>query len=722
MKKLIAAFGFAALATFSAKSQFLGNVANDDHLTCLNNKNYVEYCKKNGLDPHNNPAFNEYEAYTRDFVNNFEIKKAEHGRAVYVIPVVFHVVHLGGVENISDAQIHDEIKNLNINFNKLNADTTDVIPAFKPLIANMEFEFRLAQKDALGNCVSGITRHYSATTDVGDNSTVNAVNMQLNGSSSTTANHYPRNMYLNIWVVRYAQGAAGYTNTPLGASFGSSKYDGIWVLHNYVGSIGTSTESHSRCLTHEIGHWFNLMHCWGPTNNPGCDGTMMSPPCDGDDNCTVDDGVTDTPNTIGWTSCNLSGASCGSPADNVQNYMEYSYCSRMFTEGQKARVHAAANSSLCGRNNLWKAANLAATGTNGTDILCDANFTSDATVICAGDSVQFSDLTYHGATNWSWNFGGGAPGSTSQNPMVTFNTPGQYTVTLDAGDGTSTLTEAKTQYITVLDPVGDWPFDYEDFEGITSIPNADWFIYNSDGQQQWQLQTGFGSSGTKCIKLDNFTFNNEDAKDHFLSETYNMSGATSIHISFKYAYKMRTSSDLEKLKLSVTNNCGLSWSVRKQVNGSAISSATQTTPYNSPVASDWQLFDVTSVPATFYTEGFRFRIEFESDYGNNIYVDDINLEITVGTNDILPNGVDFTVYPNPATDMATISYGLPIAQNIEIYVSDVLGKRVMTVDKGPKLAGENKATINTAQLHSKGIYFVTINSNGITRTQKIVVE
>ena len=54
--------------------------------------------------------------------------------------------------------------------------------------------------------------------------------------------------------------------------------------------------------------------------------------------------VDDTPLTIGWSSCNLGGTSCGS-LDNVQNYMDYAYCALMFTEGQKTRMHACLNSS-----------------------------------------------------------------------------------------------------------------------------------------------------------------------------------------------------------------------------------------------------------------------------------------------------------------------------------------------------------------------------------------
>src|SRR5690606_12694505 len=110
-------------------------------------------------------------------------------------------------------------------------------------------------------------------------------------------------------------GAAGYTTYPSNWS-GTSMSNGIKILHNYVGRIGTSSNSVSTALSHEVGHWLNLAHLWGDSNNPGLPG-----------NCSDDDGVNDTPNTIGWTSCNLSGTTCDGVKDNVENFMEYSYCS-----------------------------------------------------------------------------------------------------------------------------------------------------------------------------------------------------------------------------------------------------------------------------------------------------------------------------------------------------------------------------------------------------------
>jgi plastocyanin len=63
-----------------------------------------------------------------------------------------------------------------------------------------------------------------------------------------------------------------------------------------------------------------------------------------------------------------------------------------------------------------------------------ASFTADKTTIYTGQQVQFTDTSINNPTAWSWDFGGGAAGSTQQNPLVTFNTPGVYDVVLTASN------------------------------------------------------------------------------------------------------------------------------------------------------------------------------------------------------------------------------------------------------------------------------------------------
>ena len=79
-----------------------------------------------------------------------------------------------------------------------------------------------------------------------------------------------------------------------------------------------------------------------------------------------------------------------------------------------------------------------------------ADFTASATAVCVGQSVTFTDTSTNIPSAWTWTIPGATPNnSTIQNPMVVYNTPGTYSVTLVAANFNGADTEAKTGYITV---------------------------------------------------------------------------------------------------------------------------------------------------------------------------------------------------------------------------------------------------------------------------------
>lgn len=422
-----------------------------------------------------NNSRQELENFTQQYIQNNSITAKNDARTIsYTIPVVFHVIHNGGAENISDAQILDALSILNRDYQLQNADTSIVVTPFKNLVADIEIEFKLAQVDPNGDCTSGITRTVSSVSTNANASGNDRIQAVVNEHG-----YWPGDEYLNIFIAADIGGAAGYTYKP-NNWLGGDMENGIHVLSHYVGSIGTSSLGTSRTLTHEVGHWLNLDHLWGGSNSPAQAG-----------NCSIDDGVADTPETMGWTSCNLNGTTCDGNLDNVQNYMEYSYCSRMFTVGQKARMHAALNSGVGNRSNIWSSANLISTGVNNPDEFCKAEFQTSMTQVCAGTQVSFQDLSFDNPTGWTWSFPGATPStSTDQNPVVVYDTPGTYAVSLTATDGSVTDTEAKTGYITVLPQVTNLPF-LESFVTNT-IPSDYWERINISGTAQWQRTTATG--------------------------------------------------------------------------------------------------------------------------------------------------------------------------------------------------------------------------------------
>ena len=83
-----------------------------------------------------------------------------------------------------------------------------------------------------------------------------------------------------------------------------------------------------------------------------------------------------------------------------------------------------------------------------------ADFYSSKTYGYIPHEVQFTDNSTGDINYWNWDFDGdGTVDSWEQNPSYTYMESGKYTVSLTAGEITSS-TETKVYYITVLDPRG----------------------------------------------------------------------------------------------------------------------------------------------------------------------------------------------------------------------------------------------------------------------------
>lgn len=121
--------------------------------------------------------------------------QGEPTRSPYIIPVVFHVLHINGPENVSDSQITNALAAINEDFNKLNADRSQVIPEYANNVADVGVTLQLARFDPNGNPTSGINRIYTTLTNHGID-------------DSAKINQWPQSDYLNIWVVKDLGGSA----------------------------------------------------------------------------------------------------------------------------------------------------------------------------------------------------------------------------------------------------------------------------------------------------------------------------------------------------------------------------------------------------------------------------------------------------------------------------------------------------------------------------------
>ena len=668
-----------------------------DHLRCLINTMTEAYKEAH---PEAAEIMEQESQELEDFTRNFE--GTTNRSEVLIIPVVFHIVHANGVENISNAQVLSAMEVINEDFNALTPGVNNVVSQFQNMVGNVELEFRLAKLDLNGNCTNGIIRTFSQQTFNGDE------------NIKVVSPTWGRASYLNIWVCNNIDGAAGYAYLPGGAPVAG---DGILLQHDYVGRIGTSNQTRSHALSHEIGHWANLRHTWGQSDTPALP-----------TNCSEDDGVADTPNTIGWTSCNLSGSTCGT-LDNVQNFMDYAYCYRMFTTGQTNRMRAALNSGIASRNQLHTQANLLETGVIAPDVLCDADFSVEETrVICPGDVVTFEDYSFNGPTSWLWTFEGGTPASsTSPSPEVMYNSPGVYDVTLFVSNPNGGLTEVKNDFITVLPQADNAVPFYESFESFNSLEpnNENWFVVNQDGGTiKWQLSSNVGYSGSKSVYVRGRN-NTNGAVEFLQSPTYDLTDLDeNAVLTFKYAHAQRQGSTADRLRVWISRDCGDSWTVRRTISMPNLPtvSGNVATEFVPSGQADWAEVSIDNIVSTFLTNEFRFRFEFESFNGNNVYIDDINIidGLTVGIDEV-DFAKEVTLFPNPTNGNAQISLDLRRSGLVSVRVLDISGRTLKQVSSQLRSVGSHVIDIEMNDM-SAGMYLVSIDFEGQSLIEKLIVQ
>jgi hypothetical protein len=210
---------------------------------------------------------------------------------VRTIPVVVHIIHNGGPENLSNTVIQQGIQDMN--------DAFANVGIYDPLTGvNTDIQFCLASQDPSGAGTTGIVRVQSPLTNV---------IMETQDLSLKALSRWDPTKYLNIWLVAeissqsMGSGVAGYAYFP--SSHGQPE-DGIVNEARWFGSNPHNSKIH----VHEAGHYLGLYHTFqgGCTNN----------------NCLTDgDHVCDTPpdNSTAATICTNAMNTCATDDDDLSN-------------------------------------------------------------------------------------------------------------------------------------------------------------------------------------------------------------------------------------------------------------------------------------------------------------------------------------------------------------------------------------------------------------------
>lgn len=331
---------------------------------------------------------------------------------------------------------------------------------------------------------------------------------------------------------------------------------------------------------------------------------------------------------------------------------------------------------------------------------------------CTNQAVQLGDSTTGNPTSWQWtitpntfSFTSGTSAS-SQHPEVTFTAAGSYTVKLvvSNANGMDSLT------LTSAIEVGGYSLPFsEDFE-TSSV--GEWLVDNPDGLNTWSLYTVAGNTpGNLAAGVNNFSYNAAGQRDGLISPPLNLTGLGQVNLSFEYAYRRYNSTYNDSLAVYISTDCGTTWSqvalYGENGSGNFVTGAATTASFVPNATSDWcngtGSPSCPSIDISAYGGNPNVRVKFANicDYGNNLYIDNVNITGSVGVAPV----ADFSANKTTGCPADTVVFTDASTSNPTSWSWSFTPSTVTFINGTSATSQNPEVTFNAA-----GTYQVTLNA------------
>jgi PKD repeat protein/photosystem II stability/assembly factor-like uncharacterized protein len=360
------------------------------------------------------------------------------------------------------------------------------------------------------------------------------------------------------------------------------------------------------------------------------------------------------------------------------------------------------------------------------EILPVVDFTADNIVPCGTDIIRFTDLSLNCPISWQWQFGSTqisfleGTSENSQNPVVQYHETGSYNVTLIAHNANGQAHLTKNNYVMI----GGMPLPYsEDFEN-GSLTDAYWTVENPDLNITWELTEVSGNwPGSHAAWINIFNYYAFGPRDYLVSPPLDFSGFNSLGLYFQHAYASRYSL-ADTLIVSISGDCGDTWTRLYSATLEDLETSPPTEESFAPAsADDWcgagygVDCNILDLSAWAGQSGIRIRFETFGRFGNNIFIDNIQISNSVGVAMQGQDEGEITIFPNPSEGIFNIM--LPVrSEKIQMLVSSAQGQLMFSKDILP---AEDNIRLDASNWPG-GVYFASFISDGMNVTKKIVVR
>jgi lysyl endopeptidase len=353
---------------------------------------------------------------------------------------------------------------------------------------------------------------------------------------------------------------------------------------------------------------------------------------------------------------------------------------------------------------------------------CNTDFTPQITIKNNGtstlDTLAIKYRVNGGAEtvfNWSGTLATGASANVNLAPFTvsggnhTFKVyTSQPNGNADQNNGNDTLNVS----FTTLSATGVSLPVSQGFEN-TTFPPTGWALENPDNTATWARTTAAAAQGSASARKDNLNSNDAGQVDNLLSPFMNFTGYSTATLTFKVAYARYSAAYFDSLIVWATIDCGQTWSrvYNKGNTTLATNGGANLTTQFIPTANQWRTETVNLTPFVGQSN-VRLRFQNKSGYGNFIYLDDINITGTTGSNP-------------PSASFSASASSVCAGQSVTFTNSSTGAATYSWTIQGGTPSSSSDAN-PTAVFNTPGNYTITLtatNGNGSnTATQSITVN
>jgi hypothetical protein len=256
------------------------------------------------------------------------------------------------------------------------------------------------------------------------------------------------------------------------------------------------------------------------------------------------------------------------------------------------------------------------------------------------------------------------------------------------------------------------------FENAT-FPPVNWVLNNFGNIYTWERSasvSGFGKSTASALIPFDFI---PSGYNDMIVAPLDLSGVTQAIMTFSIAHAQYTGY-FDELQVLASTDCGSNWNVvYDKIDPVLATAPADISNEFVPTSTQWRT-DTVDLSAYIGQPSVFINFRGITGYGNDLYVDDINIPQVTGVKEIANTVDHLNVYPNPFSNNTNVEFTLANTENTSFVVYNLIGEKVLTLGETAYGAGTHTININATRL-SQGLYYLDAIIGDKKFTQKLTI-